>query len=140
MPSSKPSTIPSLSPATSQPSSQPVMTGLVITVDVSTPTTEALTPEEIVALENTILGAYDISSDDIATSIGYTVSGELDLSLPEDTTEAELADAVINLLAEQTGVHPREVTIDSINLETGEVSYTISTDDFDNTQQIQQSH
>ena len=59
----------------------------------------------------------------------YITSGSMELTIPDDISESDLVDAVTNTLAESLNVHPSEVFVE-IDMETGEVSYTITTENF----------
>ena len=136
-PTGVPSSTPTDQPTTLLPTAQPSITGLVVTLDVSMTVDSELSDEQVTALTDTILSAYNVEEDDISTEISYTTSGSLELDLPEDVTAEEVGDSVVSTLAEALGVHPRDVTVVSVDLETGEVVYTVSSSSYDDTAALQ---
>ena len=138
-PTGVPSSTPTDQPTTLLPTAQPSITGLVVTLDVSMTVDSELSDEQVTTLTDTILSAYNVEEDDISTEISYTTSGSLELDLPEDVTAEEVGDSVVSTLAEALGVHPRDVTVVSVDLETGEVVYTVSSSSYDDTAALQTS-
>lgn len=108
-----------------------------ITVEVTSVVTSGLTEEEITNLTNTVLEAFNTSESDVNTEVNYVATGTMDLTVPEGTTEDEVAVAVTSTLAELLNVHPKDITITSVNVESGEVEYEIVTDNYNNTATIQ---
>merc|ERR1712035_119088 len=90
-------------------------------------------------LINEVADIYNITSEEIDTEVDYIISGSLDLdNIPEDVTQEEVEEAVINSIAEELGVHPKDVEIISIDMETGKVEYEISTDSFEEAEKLQE--
>ena len=54
----------------------------------------------------------------------------MDITIPDGVSEEEMISAVSNSIAETLGVHPGDVDV-SIDMETGEVSFIVSSDSFD---------
>ena len=70
----------------------------------------------------------------------YSVEGSLELdNIPADVTEEELEDALIESIAEELGVHPKDVEIESIDMDSGEVIYTVSSDNYNATAEVMQN-
>lgn len=86
-------------------------------------TDDELSPEQIEELTNSVVDIYDVSPDDVTSKIAYVATGTMQLSVPEGTTEIEVVDAVVASLVELLDLHPRNVMITSVNLETVEVQY-----------------
>ena len=137
VPSTSPSTTPIVFPTTLLPSAQPSITGLVVTIDVTNVATSPLTRLELNQLSNTVIDAFDVSPNDVTTEVAYTTSGSLSLLISEASTEDEITEGTIASLAELLNVHPRDVTITSVDLSTGKVEYEISTDSFAETSRVQ---
>ena len=55
-------------PTTSIPSAQPSITGLIATFDVSRTVTEALSQEEVSAIEAEVMSNFDVSAEDLSTT------------------------------------------------------------------------
>eukprot|EP00493_Phyllostaurus_siculus_P025873 UN26218 len=88
-------------------------------------------------MTDVIIDSYDVSSDDITAEVTYVATGSMELSVDDDTSEEDVADAVIATLTELLNVHPRDVTIISVDIETGEVAFEISSEDYDSATSIQ---
>ena len=136
-PTGSPTKTPSLSPTTLVPSAQPSITGLVVTLDMSRPVEEDLTTEELTAISDAVLTAYGVTEEDVTTDVAYTASGSLELDLPAGISTEEVEESVASNLADVLGVHPRDVTVVSVDLETGEVVYTVSSDSYSDTALLQ---
>merc|ERR1712113_417480 len=94
---------------------------------------------ELTDLINEVADIYNISAADIDTEVDYVISGTLDLdNIPEDVTQEEVEEALINSLAEELGVHPKDVEIISIDMDTGKVEYEISADTFEEAEKLQE--
>ena len=140
VPTSKPITAPSMTPTTSIPSAQPTITGLIVNFELSTVATDDLTPEEISNLSALVMDAYNVTEEDLSTEVIYSVEGELELdNIPDDVTSEELEDALIESIADELGVHPKDVEIESIDMDSGVVIYTVSSDNYNATAEIQDS-
>lgn len=139
-PTTKPTAAPIMQPTTSIPSAQPTITGLIVNFELSTVATDDLTPEEISNLSALVMDAYNVTEEDISTEVIYSVTGELELdNIPDDVTSEELEDAVIESIAEELGVHPKDVEIESIDMDSGVVIYTVSSDNYNATDAVMDS-
>merc|ERR1711925_31312 len=78
------------------------------------------------------------SSSDVQAEVEYEVSGTLDVKFPSDVSDEEKIDALTEALSTSLGVHPKDIEI-TIDEETGEISYTISSDDLPKAEQLQWS-
>lgn len=152
-PTEIPSAPPSKLPTTLQPSPKPSITGLVITIDVpfsfryilllvfevtSTVSSE-LSEVEIEEMTATIVEEFDVSNDKVTTEFDYVTSGVLEISVDAKISEDEVAEAVISSFAELLDIHPSDFTIISIDLESGEVLYQVSSPNYSDATQIQSS-
>ena len=87
---------------------------------------------EINELTNKVSEIYNVSESEISTDVDYVISGKLDLdNIPENVSQETIEEAVIASIAEELGVHPKDVEIISIDMKTGEVVYEISADDYE---------
>ena len=97
-----PSVIPSVSPIISAPTSQPIITGLVVSIELSTFATESLSTSVLANLESTVSNAYGVNPIDVMMSTKYTafgvISAELHPDQSEDAALAELASALATSL------------------------------------------
>ena len=100
---------------------------------------EDYTSTEIDELTKKVAEIYNVSETDISTDVDYTVTGRLDLDdIPEDVTQEEVEEAVISSIAEELGVHPKDVEIISIDMKTGEVIYAVKADDYETAETLQE--
>ena len=135
-PTGVPSKTPSSRPSTTIPSAPPSVTGLVATVTASTSTTEALDDTEVSAYTDSVAEYYGVDADDVSTTLIYSATGSMVVNVPEGVTEEELSNSVQDSIATSLGVHPQNVQVD-VDLETGEVTFTVISDDFDTIQEAQ---
>merc|ERR1719181_2755308 len=63
------------------------------------------------------------------TEVTYVETDTTQLSISTGTSEIEVADAVIATLAGLLDVHPKDVIITSVNMETGEVQCEVASPD-----------
>ena len=84
-------------------------------------------------MTSTILDAFNVTENDITADVNYVASGSLQLEIEDGATEDEVADAVATSLAELLDVHPKDIVVTSVNLETGEVEYELVTDNYADT-------
>lgn len=61
----------------------------------------------------------------------------MQLSIPENTSEDEAVDAVSSTLVNLLDVHPSDIVVIHLDLETGAVEYKISSETFSETSDIQ---
>ena len=120
---------PTISPTstTMVPSSRPSITGIVVTLTLTTD--EVIDSISIDALEEQIAHDYGVNVDDVIVDTIYTVTGTLQVEdIPDDLPESELEEALQQSVADALGVHSRDVDI-VVDPETGDITYTISSDD-----------
>ena len=108
-----------------------------MTMEITSVTTSELSPSEIDDITNSVVEAFNVSTGDVSTDVTYVATATLDLSIPEGTSEEEVVDAVTSTIAELLNVHPKDVTITSVNLETGEVEYEVASENFANAEIVQ---
>ena len=133
---SSPTLLPSESPITSTPTTSPSFIGLVVSVGITTTATGPLETSEVEYLEDLVADAYGVDSDDLTIVTEYVTSGTLDVTIPDNvSTEVAIAD-LTTAMSQALGMSEDSVTIE-VDLETGEVTYFVSTDDYDATANIQ---
>ena len=118
------------------PTSRPSITGAIISIEIGGKVTQELSSEELKNMTETVKEQFGISDDEIVLETTYTLSGVLNVSLPEDVTEEEALEALEESLSELLGVHPSQIEL-SIN-EDGDVEYIITSDSFDDASLIQE--
>ena len=134
-----PSDIPSVSPTTMIPSAAPSYFGMVATVVAKSVATEELSSSRIEELAKEVAEIYGVNSTtDVQAEVDYEISGTLDVSFPKDVSDEEKIDALTEALSTSLDVHPKDIEI-TIDEETGEISYTISSDDLQKAEQVQWS-
>ena len=124
-----PSVTPSLRPTTTLPSAVPSLTGWVATVSASTVVTTAIDSNEIENYAASVAEYYGVEESDVTVTTSYETTGTLTMIIPNDVSENELVDVITENIAESLGVHPQEISV-VVDMETGEVSFTISSDDY----------
>ena len=127
--------MPSTSPSTSAPSSAPSFVGLVVSVDISRPATAALDESEINELLDVIANAYDVGSNDLPTTIEYITTGTMAIIIPDSSSTEEALNALTESLASTLGIDEDAIQLE-IDPVSGEVTYSISTNDHTETTSI----
>jgi len=124
-----PSVTPSVGPTTMLPSTVPSLTGWVATVRASTTVTTPIDSTEIEHYASNVAQYYGVDISDVTVSTAYETTGSLTLMIPDDVNENELVDAITDSISESLDLHPQDVNV-IVNMETGEVTFTIDSDDF----------
>ena len=99
--------------------------------------TSEVSSDEITDMTTAVIDSFDVSSTDVTADVDYVTSGSLQISVDDDTSESEVLDAVASSLAELLNVHPRDVEVLSVDLDSGEVLYEISAESYDDATSIQ---
>ena len=99
--------------------------------------TSEISSDEITDMTTAVIDSFDVSSTDVTADVDYVTSGSLQISVDDDTSESEVLDAVASSLAELLNVHPRDVEVLSVDLDSGEVLYEISAESYDDATSIQ---
>ena len=99
--------------------------------------TSEVSSDEITDMTTVVIDSFDVSSTDVTADVDYVTSGSLQISVDDDTSESEVLDAVASSLAELLNVHPRDVEVLSVDLDSGEVLYEISAESYDDATSIQ---
>ena len=64
----------------------------------------------------------------MTVNVEYTTQGSMFVDVPEGTSEEDVANALVDSIAETLDVHPSTIKVD-YNPSTGEVIYTITSED-----------
>ena len=116
------------------------------------PVTQDLTDEEIQSLIDDVVDAYGVDDSDVTVETSYDVSGNMTLNIPETLEDANSLEVFLEEnLAEILGVDPSNVEVRTVTLKhavsvevlvdptTGEVTYTIKSDTFEDAANVQAS-
>ena len=117
---------PSVSPTftTLIPSSTPSMTGLVVTLSLSQED-GSMSSEELQQFTADLAEQYGVSVEDVQVEATYTVSGSMDVVVPEGVSLSVLVEELEASISSALGIHPRDIDV-VIDPTTGEVSYTVT--------------
>ena len=99
--------------------------------------TKELTIAEIENIANITMEAFDVSHEDIRAEVSYKAFGILELSLSDEASIDDIVDVVPLSLSTLLGIHPRDIVVTSVNLESGEVQYEVSSENFARTSDVQ---
>ena len=122
-------------PSTLIPSAMPSFTGLVVTIVVKSVVTSSLSDEEIENITETVHDAFNVS--DARPEVEYVTSASLTLDVIEGVTEDAVISAVTSSVSSMLGVHVADVVVTSVDLESGEITYEVSADSYEDASTIQ---
>ena len=128
-PTSVPSADPSSAPTSTIPTAPPSLSGWVATVTASTITTSKLDADTLQNYAASIAESYGVGAADVSTSVTYSASGTMSIAIPEGSTQEQLTEAIKASLSESLGIHPQNVEV-KVDMLSGEVTFTISSNDF----------
>ena len=104
---------------------------------IKSPITEKISNDELEGYTNEIAEFYGLYPEHVNAEVTYSTTGTMTLDfIPEDLSEEELTEAVKQSLAETLHTHPQNVEV-QIDMETGEVIFTVTSDDITVVQQAQ---
>ena len=132
---SSPTLLPSKSPVASTPTSSPSFIGLVVSVDISTTTTQSIDTVEIRELESLVAQSYGVDMTEVSSLTEYTTSGTLIVAIPDNVSHIEAIEDLTAALSGSFGVSEDDISL-TLDADTGEVSYTVTTNDYDHTNAI----
>ena len=125
-------------PTTLMPTPMPSITGLVVTIEITDVITSQLTEEDVTNLTGTVATAFNVSQgEDVTHEVSYVTSGSLTLDIAAGTEESDIVDAVTTSLAALLDVHSSDITVTSVDLESGVVEYEVASDTYSNTSVVQ---
>lgn len=129
---SSPTKLPSLSPITSTPTTRPSFIGLIISVDISTATTESMGDEEITEIKVLAAESYGVEIADVSSVTEYVTIGSLDITIPDNVSEDEALNNLISAFSDTLGISEENISL-TLDPESGKVSYIVTTGDYDET-------
>ena len=124
---SKPTREPIASPTTSLPSAAPFRTGLVASIEVTTTVTESLSSSDVAEIEGEIISTFNITAEDVSMVIFYSTTGNMVIE-DTDLSEEQIVSTIEAALARELDIHTSDVKV-SFDEETGEITFSISSDD-----------
>ena len=114
------------------PTTAPSFVGLVVSVEITTTATGNLDDSEVDELESIVAQAYGVDPDDVTSVTEYVTTGTMTVSIPDSVSEDDALAALTSEMASTLGVSEDSITL-SLDSETGEVTYSITTTDYDET-------
>ena len=114
------------------PTTAPSFVGLVVSVDITTTATGNLDDSEVDELESIVAQAYGVDPDDVTSVTEYVTRVTMTVSIPDSVSEDDALAALTSEMASTLGVSEDSITL-SLDSETGEVTYSVSTTDYDET-------
>ena len=69
-----------------------------------------------------VIGSFNVNASDVTTDIDYVSTGSIQLSVDGETTQDEVINAMTSTLTELLDIHPRDVTIISVDLHSGSLA------------------
>lgn len=132
---SSPTLLPTMSPIISAPTSAPSFIGLIISVDITTTTTTNIDTTEITELETLVAESYGVDIEDVSTMTEYATTGTLTVTIPDTISEDEALEELSSALALALDINEDIITL-SLDAKEGVVSYTITNNNFDQTDAI----
>lgn len=137
LPTQSPSLSPIIAPTTPRPSAKPSISGLVVTLEAASVTSKELASEEISNITSSVVESFSVSSNNVDVEVAYVTTGSLDITVDGETSEEEFVEAVTSSLADLLDIHPKDVTITSVDLDSGKVIYEIASNNYDDVSTIQ---
>lgn len=96
----------------------------VVSVDLTSNEIADMTTSEVV-------DSFNVDASDVTTDVDYLSTGSVEISVDDETTEIDIIAAMTSTLAEVLDIHSRDVTIVSVDLESGEVLYEIASETYE---------
>jgi len=134
-PTGVPSGSPSAVPTTPMPTGTPSITGRVVSIAMIGTVTSDVDTDQIAA---TTAGIYGVGDDGVTVALSYSTSGSMNFTDLESLSESKLqtlVDDLEALLAEQLGVHVKDVEL-TVDVETDTIMYTIYGDSYSEVQDL----
>lgn len=104
--------------------------GLVMSVEISSIASRPLNEADTNDLLDIVAQGYDVDREDLTSVIGYVASGTMLVDIPDTMSEVEALSVLTISIAENIGVEENTITL-SIDPESAEIIYSITTDDFE---------
>ena len=126
-------------PTSSIPSAVPSLTGLVVSIEMKKLVSTPLSNKDVDEIVDSISKELGVDQELVDIEVDYNISGVVDTSsLPENMSTAEVLDTITQALVDQFDVHPKDVSVIK-DPETGLIEYTISNDNGQIVQNIQEA-
>lgn len=135
-PSKAPTVRPTGIPSTSIPSATPSVTGWVASISATRTATNPISSNTIDGYIAGVAQFYGVNETDVEVATRYDITGSISVNIPEGVSENDLKGAITSSIAESLEVHPSDVEV-IIDMESGAVEFTITSDDFDGAANIQ---
>ena len=104
----------------------------------STTVTNDLNDDEIRELVQKVAEEYGVDTKDVFADINYEVSGGFTVENVDPSQVDDVVDTIKNSISQLTGVSVSEIAI-SYNGDSGEISYTIQSETYDESNSIQEN-
>lgn len=105
----------------------------MVEVEFSRITDAPVGDDELETITNEVERVFGV--DKVTTVVEYETFGSMVVEVPRDATEEEVVADIRDALAEMLSLDPAEVEV-TVNMETGDVLYTISADSFEDAEII----
>lgn len=106
-----------------------------MSIEISTSTTSTLDDDEVEELESLVAQAYGVDNSEVTSITEYVTTGSLVVTILDDISNQDAINEITSALASSLGVGEDSITL-SLDLESGEVSYTVTTPNYDDTADI----
>jgi hypothetical protein len=130
-----PTRLPSLAPISAIPSALPTITGAVSSVSMSGPTSGDISSDEVSVIETELAQIYGVDVSDIETDVTYITSGVLDVSIPDEISEIDAINALLDSISDVLGVHSSDVLVTIAD--DGTVTYSVTGASFEEANTLQ---
>ena len=107
-----------------------------MSVGITKQTTSALSATEISYLEGVVAQAYGVDAGSVSTAVEYVTSGTMVVDIPEGVSNEDAVAAITSAMSQALGVGEENIAV-TIDPSTGAVTYTVKTNDFAATQNVQ---
>ena len=105
-------------------------------MEISTPVTSALDDDEVDQLESLVAQAYGVDVSEVTSIAEYVTTGTLVVTIPDDVSNQDAINELTSALATSLGVTEDSITL-SLDPESGEVSYSVTIANYNDTAAIQ---
>jgi len=132
---SMPTMHPTETPLTSIPSTSPSLTGLIVSININIPSTSTLTSEEVIYIQEVVAQSYGVNTEDVSTFTEYVTTGSVDVTISDGVAEDITISELVSALSQVLDIPSESISV-FVDSETGDVTYAVSTTEYDATEQI----
>ena len=93
-----------MKPITAIPTTKPLLTGLVLSIDISTAASSPLDDSEVNELLDTVAQGYGLDQEDLDSVIQYVTSGTIVANIPITMSEDEALEIWTTSIADILGI------------------------------------